>query len=299
MLKVYEIKTSPGTGMGVFATKDIPAGTTIMQDHAVMHLPQDSQTEKQVLGALKALSPKDQTRFQELHEGSADVPGKHLRIYQADMFGNEDTRISYIYLEVSCLNHSCMPNAELRERTGKTAEEETDIVATAKIAKGEEVHINYRCKDFDGMTHEQRNKLLAAYYAFRCACPVCALPPEKLVLSDARRQLIEHVTWKQQGYTAPDVRSADRMTPAEVQKHSPSLWHAVNPLEKPLSTQELVQCNVLLANLREAEGLLDERTALFYKEAAHHLVTLQQKELLIFASVEFIRVWMKKPSIWQ
>ena len=103
-------------------------------------------TDQQVQQAFSQLLEKDQEKFLQLHEGCRAFETKLLRIYKANAFGS-GLGGCHICLNISKLNHSCVPNAELSEGEGDDAA--VDIVAVKEIKKGEEVFISkYSPKEY-------------------------------------------------------------------------------------------------------------------------------------------------------
>lgn len=144
--RLYSVRASDGKGEGVFASKDIPSGTVIMRDQKTMTLERPFPTgqfiAQQVQRAFSQLLERDQKKFLHLHEGSRTFKSKLLRIYKANAFGevNGNRDIGYLYLEVSKLNHLCVPNAEILESEGADGNA-ASVVAVRKIEKGHEVLI--------------------------------------------------------------------------------------------------------------------------------------------------------------
>lgn len=128
MSKLYAIKTSPGKGRGVFATKAIAAGTQIMKDRVALRVQKHgpSVREADVLKRFNLLNKADQERFLGLHEGKRQYNLKarysgsgrvrllqttHRRVLTpraANVFGGDGS--TTLYFEVSLINHACVPN---------------------------------------------------------------------------------------------------------------------------------------------------------------------------------------------
>ena len=94
-------------------------------------------TERDVHQAFAKLDMADRETFLSLHEGVRPLSTKPLRIYKANAFEEKDT--SYIYFNVSRINHCCLPNAETSADQDGCA-----VIAIKTIAKGEEIFITYR-----------------------------------------------------------------------------------------------------------------------------------------------------------
>lgn len=85
---MYAIKTSPGKGRGIFATKAIASGTMIMKDRVAMkvHKMGPSIREADVMKRFDLLSKANQERFLELHEGNRQYESKIFRIWKGMYF---------------------------------------------------------------------------------------------------------------------------------------------------------------------------------------------------------------------
>jgi SET domain-containing protein len=146
-MSLYTVRASPGKGEGVFATKDISPGTIIMKDKRIMvlHRRDFQQLDpSQVHRAFDSLLQTELERFMKLHEGQRALPTKLMRIYKANAWG-EDTKTgarSFLFLDISKFNHSCVPDAEVEEDSEKGS---AVVVALRKIRKGEEVLICKSC----------------------------------------------------------------------------------------------------------------------------------------------------------
>ena len=94
--KLYEVKTSPSKGNGVFATRAISAGTIVMKDKVAITIKKDPPTIQpvDVDKAVSALHTADQERFFALHEGSRPYSSRAFRIYKANAFGSEGEGVS-------------------------------------------------------------------------------------------------------------------------------------------------------------------------------------------------------------
>lgn len=71
--------------------------------------PNEYDTQK----AFNQLDDEDKQRFMELDEGTRSYKTKVHRIYRTNAFASGDGSYCFVYLDVSKINHSCTPNAEL------------------------------------------------------------------------------------------------------------------------------------------------------------------------------------------
>ena len=72
-----------------------------------------------------------------------------------------------LYLLHSCINHSCVPSADV---VFLSDDAEISLVANRDIAAGEEIEIAYID---EGLPYAERQAILARNYRFRCLCARC------------------------------------------------------------------------------------------------------------------------------
>jgi len=292
MAAVYDVKRSPNKGFGVFAKYALPPGTLILQDKTIMRLPSKSTqyTDEEVHQAFEQLSEKDQARVLERHEGHRAFKTKLMRIFKANAFG--DQHYTRLYPNVSRINHSCVPNAEMG--AGDDNDDETKVIATQAIGKGEEIFISY--KILEDMTMRQRNNCLHAYYGFLCLCVTCTLAPSERTLSDTRRQLTRVLSAKVAGHEPPDFRLVNYLSQATVESLARYIGHAHEPLMKPLTLSEKTAYNLMLAKLLEAEDLTTTRIPQLCRSAAYHLAEQMEQNpyILILPCAQNVISWMEK-----
>ena len=293
MPELYNIRASTGCGYGVFAKKAIPAGTTVMTEAAaiIIHKDPPKITETDVQRAFDELSNDKKERFLQLHESHRPYKSQVFRIYKGNAFG--DHGCGKLFLEISRLNHSCLPNAEM---TGPA--ECPSIIAVKSINEGEEIFISYN-PGFDGMSCQQRAGALKVYYGFTCNCSACNLAPEAQHLSDWRRALMHVLSSKLQGKEPPDLRMMEAlatMTPAQAE--APEILDGVDtfPLRRPLTVSQSIAYSFLYARLLEAESLHGHQAALCYGKAAALLATQMSwdQDMCILPSVRIVMAWQEK-----
>lgn len=293
MAKLYEIKPSAGRGNGVFATADLQPGTTVMSDKVGLRLEQyhGILEHEDVQRVFDRLSRHDQKRFLELHEGHRPLPTKLVRICKANGFGDTSSSSLRVYLEISRINHSCVPNAELGE-----LDESTKVFAIKPISRGEEIFISYQ-EQFQAMTKQQRAGTLKAFFGFTCNCHACTLPLCDEQLSDCRRRLVNTVSYNLKGFKAPAMNQESllHMTAAEVELPS-SRSLRLEELDVDLSIQQHLGYNILLAGLLEAEGLTGITMALCYKHAAIMLAKqiCKSPSIVLLPSVRILEDWLQR-----
>ena len=150
---LYEIKASPGRGLGLFATRDCQPGVVIKIESAMMHVKSGGtipEVESRVNWAFGQLSEDQRAQFLRLHQSHITFNTKAARIFYANRFGDDET--SWVYLELSRVNHSCDPNAEITSDLPPSTKTHSKghgddgsgrLVVIKPIAAGEEVFISY------------------------------------------------------------------------------------------------------------------------------------------------------------
>lgn len=78
----------------------------------------------------------------------------------------QERRVLALFLGASAINHSCSPNAVLRDEAGYIS-----VVASTSIPEGKEVTISYG--PVARMDVRQRRQVLREQYLFSCECPAC------------------------------------------------------------------------------------------------------------------------------
>ncbi|KAK0861501.1 hypothetical protein LTR87_016937 [Friedmanniomyces endolithicus] len=265
----YMVKHSPGKGSGVFALRPRAAGTCVMEDRAVMKIPMTSLQfgDEEIRSSFEALTAAQKAQFLALHEGHRSVNTRLARISNANAFGIHNDA-SYLYLDVSRINHSCCPNAAVGEIA-----DAMQILAIRPIEKGEEIFISYHSM-MTGMTRQQRQNYLHWSYGFNCDCAVCSRKGREGQLSDARRRIINALTASVQGYQPSDF----------------------SPYDGPTHKENIPRHSFLLAGVLEAEGLMDRSVARAYNNAATILIGLmyEHKDIYILPAALYVRQWMEK-----
>lgn len=87
----YEVRASPGKGYGVFATRDVSAGTLILADQHVMVIAKEAgkrqDSEDDIERAFKQLNQQQAEQLLALHAGPEDGRSLVERIYTTNRFG--------------------------------------------------------------------------------------------------------------------------------------------------------------------------------------------------------------------
>ncbi|RYP17209.1 hypothetical protein DL765_004665 [Monosporascus sp. GIB2] len=195
----FEVRVSPGKGMGCFATRDIAVGSIILVEQPLLvvrdrspirdliqafdALNEDQQREFLALHSHvdKARAPRVQRRLQALRNAGIltrdDDMAKYFKvdsIFRANCFDmydaprhTDEPGNNAVYLEASRFNHSCDPNVTygLTWSPGNWASR-----AKRNIKAGEELTINYT-----SIAHplKRRREELLYGWGFECQCSAC------------------------------------------------------------------------------------------------------------------------------
>lgn len=297
MESIFEIKWSNTKGYGVFAKRAIPKNTTIIEERPILTVKPGTSgpasEDINIEAAFRSLTPSDQQRFLQLHEGKhPNAKTRVTRIFHANAFGDEDT--FYVYPTASRINHSCRPNAS-PQLSARIIRSEMDIAA------GEEISISYLAPFAEGMTAGERSRVLELQYGFQCRCAAC-WPPEQRSLSDARRRLIGFFDSALQGYQPRDFSVPKKASMPQTSTNWPS---QPTRRDKVLTSSQKIEYNFLLASLREAEGIVPYPLIVnCYLEAAKELILLQNRyekdganastQVVFLQAARCIKAWWEK-----
>jgi hypothetical protein len=190
--QIWEARPSPGKGIGVYATRAIEPGDTVLSEPATIHItpPEFRDGVAYPLGdihtllqsSFDALSPEKQTEVMSLHAHMAPAENANDTL-MAIMRSNAYTTGNSLGLfpKGARINHSCRPNtsqywnAQLGRRI---------VYANRHIEQGEELSATYIPLLYG---HEARQRRLDQY-GFKCTCEACALEQDVRQASDNRRQ---------------------------------------------------------------------------------------------------------------
>lgn len=296
MVRLYQVKASPGKGNSVFARRAITPGTVILTDTAVMEITREDLDirAQDVQKAFDGLYANEQATFLSLHESTRPLKTRLLRIYKANCFDYK--RKTFVFLKISRFNHSCSPNTE---QTTSGSANDTHIVALKPIAKGEEILISYNSQHANYATTHQRVNGFRAYFQFTCACEACTLPLEARKMSDGRRQLIRAVWFPLHGQEVPDFALFDAITVENAEFESVRRGVSSIPLRVKMTEQQRCAYNILLAKLFEAEGIVGHELAMAYSRAASSLLEqmidlMKEKMIIVLDSVRYVKSWMDR-----
>lgn len=199
----YEVRESPGRGLGLYATVDITAGTRVLADTPLMIIPHRHYLKPDVEAAFKNLSEEAQSTYMSLasahgqdpsiwpsriHESVSPKEKQRISEQHAARIGSQKSVLSIMMtnampwgpsLEGSAVfttacrcNHSCVPNAYFS--WNQTIQCET-IHAVKSIQAGEEITVAY-C---DPLYDEAIRRRELQHYGFNCDCAACHHPVDK------------------------------------------------------------------------------------------------------------------------
>jgi SET domain len=187
-------------GLGAFATRAIPEGSTFFEDQALFVADSACNTDPDILLAFYRLLEDDQKIFLRLarHESSelqgppgstkrefwescSDLAREIYAIHSTNSFlfkrspdtpqaQTVKTSTTVIFPAVSRFNHSCTPNVFLEMRTegGKVF---GAVTAKRHIQEGEELCICYVNSETVG---SERRGILRDFYGIVCFCLLCS-----------------------------------------------------------------------------------------------------------------------------
>lgn len=199
---MYVKQEVPGKGLGLVATQDIPKGTRILCEEAMMIVPNDLPPEKNQQLMEKQFhdsSELQQKEFLSLHNvhrfntspvdyrgifATNALPMNKISDTSGPLHRVDDAGI---FLEACRINHSCDDNAvtNWNENTNRHT-----VTACRDICKDEEITIYYLgTRNSRKVRHEQLDR----DFNFECLCRLCSLPPPQRKESDRQLRQISHL----------------------------------------------------------------------------------------------------------
>ena len=200
----------PGRGIGCVALQDVKRGGLIFTEFPQLSLSDEmledlDNFEVNVVKSFLAMSSEVKERYMKLHnnykiekmedcdnwsyemkeEYKGALPKLALANFSEismagafDVWGiyKTNTFTDGVYLQMSRVNHSCRPNAEISDSDSNTA----DLRALRKIKEGDEITICYIDDDKSRWTREERSGDLKSVYNFDCACEGCDMTEEEI-----------------------------------------------------------------------------------------------------------------------
>ncbi|KAG6816061.1 hypothetical protein H0H87_008893 [Tephrocybe sp. NHM501043] len=200
-LYTFEIGGAGDKGEGMFALRDMPAGSLILVEHPIIVAPylvglsvSLAEVYAKLLGRLPhrmrdevlKLYSGDSHTLEEIIRCNAlgiqlevpDVPHPELTTHRA------------VFLHTSRCNHSCGPNARWEWDTTTFS---LYLFTVRPIVKGEEITIQYIPSTYP---RHERHASLQDQYGFTCCCSYCALPSQDAILHSDTTRVALGQFWK-------------------------------------------------------------------------------------------------------
>ncbi|KAF7914713.1 uncharacterized protein EAE98_011412 [Botrytis deweyae] len=168
---MFEIKATPGKGLGVFAAQDIKKETEVLREAPLMKCGLNWLLKEAFFMSLNE-EKKNVLKSLHSHCSCNENPCREttlMKIYDVnsfDIINDKPERTNYIYHFASRINHECLPNMA----RGNTKNGELVFTTVRDIKRGEELTTFYQVPF--GTTLARR-KILLSKYGFTCMCKAC------------------------------------------------------------------------------------------------------------------------------
>lgn len=268
MTNTYEIRQLEGKGSGIVATENTPPGSLVFTEKPILTVYTNAPSHLDIEDAFERLNTTDQQTYLSLYAGlsKSSDESRVVKIYRTNNF--EDEHAGWVFPLISRINHSCVPNAIIVD---------SNVFAQKDITIGEEIQICYKQNWHEVLMASQRNLLFKNRYGFTCTCSACVKTESGSWLSDGRRVLIGAIRYALEGQQPTDFKrllgySTDENTQTVMERaHWPPKVPRVTPIR---SLSQRIEYTLLLAKLREAEGLGSLQTGRAYVDACGLLAKL-------------------------
>ncbi|KAK5741361.1 hypothetical protein LTR17_004068 [Elasticomyces elasticus] len=285
--KCYEIRDAGFKGVGVFATRLLPAGTLITTEKPILTFFQDCISPEDVTKALASRSMINKQRFANLRT-AFDMPNRakgplphasikrnqeamnYMRV-NSNSIPDQDT--SNVYDEMCRFNHSCKVNA--RRYGVPSVDIGMQCRAVSDIQEGEEITVCYSVDLYCMTAAERKVAMPMMGYFWKCECYICQGPPAQRVVSDMRRRLLRLVKILMLGHDlslGPGVKKLDVQAIRSAAFQKTARWN-----EDARKTIYLF----LTAALLDAEGAVTDEVTTMYGQAALLLASRADKSGLV------------------
>lgn len=163
----FVIRSAPGKGVGMFATRDIKRGECVLSEKPLVYTYRNLVRTQM---AIDAMSDADKEAFYALHNIHTDC-STALGIARTNALPlGSDAVDCAVYKTLSRINHSCVPNVN---HTWNSKFKKEYIHATQDIAEGSEIFTSYLAAY---MVREERMSYLQKNFKFECQCSLCVQP---------------------------------------------------------------------------------------------------------------------------
>ena len=171
--EMYALKSIEGKGMGIVATRDISAASTIISEAAVLRerkMTDSSEKYKLMMDDFNALPTDLQSEIVSL-SNCFNTDSKRSEIinkYYTNAIKIEGNKKyeSGLFPNIARMNHCCSPNAFWIYEDGKMT-----VRALFDIKCGDEITASYL--EPLQYTFEERQQMLLEKYGFQCRCSEC------------------------------------------------------------------------------------------------------------------------------
>ncbi|KAK5742265.1 hypothetical protein LTR17_003506 [Elasticomyces elasticus] len=275
----FEIRAVGNRGVGVFATRTIPAGTLIVKEKPIVTFPKNSFriTGKEVEAAYANLSASSKSRFDALRT-IIDMPNRsHDKVFSTPEIDLTNPRVLNrlrvnsnacsdvggcgVYDTICRFNHACKPNAT---RLG-TRRKSMECRSIFEIQAGQEITVCYHDAVFSLTTAERQHEMPPRGYRWKCECDLCVGPADALRVSDMRRKLIRHLSILIKACDIPSVTQG-----LDVKAVRKSM---IGQIGEENFDRYTIFCIWLMASLLDAEGaLMGGDVANLYAGTANNLL---------------------------
>lgn len=199
-LPVFTLKRLPGRGIGVVATRLIPAGSIILKEEAILTVP-DPLTKgisldfiTNIVDHYTRLPAAMRQRVLDLYAYTRPVQESHIRdflstassdcklteaqvnfvirlhsVFATNSFEKTTPSHGSLYLGASRFNHSCLPNCDY-DHTSKDNFTIITVCSSRDIQPEEEITVPY-INIYE--SRDQRRDLTKLVWGFLCNCPAC------------------------------------------------------------------------------------------------------------------------------
>lgn len=196
-------------GPGLYATQDIPRGTTILVEYPERVIQAEDDLPEDVVFGFNLSTFDDflTSRERVIHgknptllclfppDGVAETPGT--------------LKEEIILVTPSLVNHSCAPNMLRVDSTSlETKRLECRFITTRNINAGDQLTTLYEPKVFKWELPHTRRALLSDVYGFFCRCRKCISQSGSRDLMPLAPATAERVRWLQQVYAEEDLEQS-------------------------------------------------------------------------------------------
>jgi hypothetical protein len=173
---IYNVRPSPGQGLGCFSTTLIPAGTLIFSEAPLFNV-REPRGNAAVIVAFNNATKPQQDEYLALYAQDSDSQGDARVI---DIFNSNAWQTgprTSICPQAARFNHACVPNASFAWNSRICR---ITVHAIVDIPADTQIYLSY---ERPYQTKDERAEKLAAY-GFACSCAACGI---NSATSDVRR----------------------------------------------------------------------------------------------------------------